>query len=116
FARATLALYQDRGGFAGGNFLHEVHQFGRLGRHRDHFVIAGVPANLTPQRLNLAPQVVSFQRILDRDVEFFEIQRLAHEIVSAQLESGLDVVQLRVGGNHDDGGGSAALFELFQDL
>ena len=115
-ARAALALNQDRGRLAGSDFLHEVHQFGRLRRHGDHFVIAGVPAHLAAQRLHLAAQVVGLERVLDGDVELFEVQRLADEVVGSEFQGALDVVQLRVGGDHDDGLGVTVLLELFQNL
>ena len=44
------------------------------------------------------------------------VQRFADEVIGAQLEGALHVIQLRVGRNHDDGRGIGALLELFQNL
>ena len=66
--------------------------------------------------MHFGAQTGGLQGILDGDVEFVEIERLADEIVGAELQCGLDVVQLRVGGDHDDGAGIAVLFELVENL
>ena len=54
--------------------------------------------------------------ILDGDVKLVEIDGLADEVVGAELEGGFDVVELRVGGDHDDGAGVAIFLELIEDL
>ena len=74
-----------------------------FGETRDHFVIAGAPAHFAAQRLDLGAQPRGFERVLDGDVQFVEIERLADEVVGAQLERGLDVIELGIGGDHDDG-------------
>ena len=51
FAGAALALHQNGGGFAGGNFADETHQFRHLLRDADHVVIAGAAAHFAAQRL-----------------------------------------------------------------
>ena len=56
------------------------------------------------------------ERVLDSDVQFLEVERLANEVIGAQLESCLYVVELGVGGNHDDGARIPVLLELVQHL
>ena len=79
-------------------------------------MITGAAAHLTAQRFHLRAQPRGFQRVLDGDRELVEIQRLANEIVGPQLERGLHVLQLRVGGNHDDGARVAGFLQLFQEF
>ena len=42
-----------------------------------------------------------FDRIADRDAEFFEVDRLADEIVSAAAQSRNGVIDLNIAGDHD---------------
>ena len=49
-------------------------------------------------------------------MELVEIDRLADEIVGAELERGFDIVELRVGGDHDDGAGVAVFLELIENF
>ena len=73
-----------------------------LRRDGDDFVISGVAPNFSAQRLDFGAQARGFERVLNGDAQFVEIERLADEVVSAQLERVLDVVQLRIGRDHDD--------------
>jgi hypothetical protein len=79
-------------------------------------VIAGATADLAAQRLHLGAQAGGLQRVLHRHRQFVEVQRLAHEVVGAQLERGLHVLQLRIGGDHDDGAGVVRFLQLLQDF
>ncbi len=58
----------------------------------------------------------SLERVLDGKLQFVEVDRLADKIVSAQLERGLHVIELRIGGDHDDRGAAAVLLELIEHL
>ena len=49
-------------------------------------------------------------------MEFVEVDGLADEVIGTELEGGFDVVELRVGGDHDDGAGVAIFFELVEDF
>ena len=49
-------------------------------------------------------------------MQFVEVQWFADKIVGAQLKRGLHVVQLRIGGDHDDRAGVAILLELIEDF
>ena len=89
--------------------LDEAQQLRHLLRDADDVVIAGAAAHLAAQRLNFGAQAGGFERVLDGDRELVEVQRLADEIVGAQLQRGLHVLQLRVGGDHDDGASVAGL-------
>src|SRR5581483_10993108 len=108
-AGAALALNQDGGGFAGGDFAHKAHQLGHLGGLADDLVVSRAAADFTAQGLDFAAQLVGFERVLDGDVEFVEVERLADEVVGAEFERHLNVVELRVGGDHDDGAGVTVL-------
>jgi len=68
------------------------------------------------QRLNLAAQAGSLECILDGDVEFLEIERLADEVVRAELQGSFHVIQLRVSRDHDHGASVPVLFELIKDF
>ena len=46
--------------------------------------------------------------------EFVEVDGLADEVEGAELDGGLDVVQLRVGGDHDHGAGVAVFLQPLQ--
>ena len=96
--------------------LDEAQQFSHLLGDADHVVVSGAAADLAAQRLDFGAQTRGLQRVLHRDREFVEVQRLADEVVGAQLERGLHVLELRVGGDHDDGAGVAGLLQLFQDF
>ncbi len=115
-AGAAFALNKDGGGFAGRDLAHEIQQLGHLGRDANHVVIAGAPVHFSTQGLHFGSQARGLERVLDGDVQFVEVERLADEVVGAQLEGGLHVVELRVGGNHDDGARVPVLLELVQHL
>ena len=66
--------------------------------------------------MHFGAQAGSFERVLDGDVQLVEIDRLADEVVGSQLERSFDVVELRIGGDHDDGAGVAAFLELIEHL
>ena len=66
--------------------------------------------------MQLAAQVRGLQCIPDGCLQFVEIDRLAHEVVRAQLEGCFHVVELRIGRNHDDGARVACLLQLIQHL
>ena len=55
------------------NLAHEVHELGHLGGDADHAVITGSAAHLTAQSLDFGAQGGGFERILDGDVKFIEI-------------------------------------------
>ncbi len=111
---AAFALNQNRRGFAGCNLFDEVHQFRHLGRNAHHVAIAGSASHLASQGLDFGAQAGGFKSVLDGNVQLIEIHRLAHEVVGPELERGLDVVELRIGGDHDDGAGVAILPELIE--
>ncbi len=115
-AGAALTLNQNGGGLAGRNLTDKIHELDHLGRDAYHAVIAGFAAYLTSQGLHFGTQARSLERILDGDVEFIEIDRLAHEVVGPEFECGFDIVKLRIGSDHDDGAGIAAFLELIQHL
>ena len=116
-AGAAFALDQDGGGFTGRHFLHEVHQLRHLRRDARQLRDIQCAAHFSAQRLHFGPQAGRFQRVLDGDLEFVEVERLADEIVSPQLESGFDVIELRIGRDHDHRRAHPAIFlSLFQDL
>src|SRR5208283_5740412 len=94
FAGAAFTLNQDGGGFAGSDFADKVHELGHLGGDADHAVISGYAADFAAQGLNLGAQTGGFECVLDGDVELVEIDRLADEVVGAQLEGSFDVVEL----------------------
>ncbi len=116
FAGAAFALNQDGGGLAGGDLADKVHELRHLGRDTSHVVIAGAATNLAAQGLYLTAQTGGLERILDGDVKFIEVEWLAHEIVSAELKRGLNVVELWISGDHNDGAGVATPLELFQNF
>ena len=96
--------------------LTKPQQLGHLRRDADDVVIARPAAYLAAQRFDLGAQPRGFQRVLDCDCEFVEIERLADKVVGAQLERSLYVVQLRIGRDHDDGAGVARFLELFENV
>ena len=96
--------------------LYEAHQLGRLRRDGDDFVITGGAADLATQRLDLGAQARRFQRILDGDAQFFEVERLADEVVGAQLKRGLHVIELRIGRDHDDRRRVGSFLNLLENL
>ena len=102
-AGATLALDQDGGRLAGGDLADEAQQLGHLLRDADHIVIAGATAHLAAQRFDLGAQAGGLERVFYRDRQFVEVQRLADEVVGAQLERRLHVLKLGIGGDHNDG-------------
>ena len=102
-AGSALALNEDGCRFTGRNLAYEAHQLRHLRRGTDDFVIARAPANLSTKCLNLVTQTGGFERILDGDVKLVKVDGLAYEVVGAQLERGLHIIQLRVGRDHDDG-------------
>ena len=110
-AGAAFALNEDGGGLAGGNLADEVHQLGHFRRHADHAVIADTAAHFSAQRLDLVTQAGLLQRVLDDNPQLVEFDGLAHEVVGPELERGFHIVQLGVGGNHDDGPDVATFFE-----
>ena len=79
-------------------------------------MVAGATAYFTAQRLDLGAQAGRFQSVLDGDRELVEIKWLADEVVSAELEGGLYVVQLRVSGDHDDRARVVVFLDLFEDV
>ena len=85
-----------------------------MARDADHAVITGSAAHLTAQRLDFGAQAGGLDRVLDGHVQLVEIDRFAHEVVGPELERGFDVVELRIGGDHDDGAGVAILLELIE--
>ena len=68
FAGAALALNQNRGGFAGRDFLHKTHQLEGFRRDGDDFMISGIAPDFASQRLDFGSQAGCLQRILDGDV------------------------------------------------
>ena len=85
-------------------------------RDANHVVVPGAPTDFAAQRLDLGAQAGGFQRILYRDRQLVEVERLADEVIGAQLERRFDVFQLRVGGDHDDRARVTGFLELFQDV
>ncbi len=61
-------------------------------------------------------EAAGLKGVLDGDGEFVEVERLADEIVGAQLERVFDVVELRVGGDHDDRTGAVVLLDVLKDF
>ena len=116
FAGAALALNKDRGSFAGGDFLDEDHHLLHFFRFGDNVVIAGAAPDLSAQRFDLVAQAAGFERVLDGDGEFVEIEGLADEIVGAELERVFHVVELRIGGDHDDGARATVGLDVLQHL
>ena len=116
FACPAFPLNQNRTGFAGGHFVHELHQFSHFSRHANDIVIAGAPAHFSAQGLHFVAERSRFQRVLQRDAEFLVIDRLADKVVRAQPQRGFHIFQLRIGRHHDDCARVAALLQLFQDL
>ena len=49
-------------------------------------------------------------------MEFVEIERLADEVVGAQLERDFHILKLRIGGDHDDGASVAIFLELIENF
>ena len=96
--------------------LDEAQQLRHLLRNADDIVVAGAAAHLAAQRFHFGAKARRLQRILDGDCELVEVQRLADEIVGAQLQRGLHVFQLRIGGDHDDRARVAGLLQLFEDF
>ena len=116
FAGAALALHENGGGFADRNLADEAQQVSHLGRHADDVVVAGTASHFAAQSLNFGAQAGGFQRVLDGDLKFVEIERLADEIVGAQLEGSFYVLQLRVSRDHDHCASVTGLLNLFQDV
>ncbi len=116
FARSAFALDENRGGLAGGDLLYETHQFCSLRRNCDHFVITRRAADLAAQRFDLGAKASRLERVLDGDAEFFEVERLADEVVGAQLKRGLHVIQLRIGRDHDDRRRVGSFLDLLEHL
>jgi len=91
-------------------------KFDHLRRDAHYAVITDSAAYLTSQGLDFGAQARGLERVLDGNVELIEIDGLAYEIEGPELECGFDIVQLRIGGDHDDGAGIASLLELIQHL
>ncbi len=109
-------LNQNGGGLAGRDLADEVHELRHLRRNAHHAVISSIAAHLAAQGLDFGAQARGLERVLDGDVELVEIDRLADKVVSAELERGFDIVELRIGGDHDDGAGVATFLELIEDF
>ena len=114
FTGSAFALNQNRRSFAGGHLAHEVHQFGHLGRDADHALVAGFAPHFTAQGLHFGAQMRCLESVLDGDVQFVEIDGLAYEVVGSELERGFHVVELGIGGDHNDGASVAIFLELIK--
>ncbi len=115
-ASAALALYQNRRRFAGGNLADEIHELGHLRGDAHDAVIAGVAPYLAAQALDFGAQARGLEGIFDGDVKLIEVDRFADEVVGSELERGFDIVELGVGGDHDDGAGVATFLELIKNF
>src|SRR3954447_7116419 len=116
FAGAAFALNEDGAGFAGGDFTNEVHYFLHLLRFGDHLVISGAAADLAAKRLVLRSQAARFESVLHGNGELIKVQRLTYEVVSAEFQRLLYVIELRVSGDHDDGSGTVVQPDVLEHL
>src|SRR5215468_5150650 len=108
-ASSALALNKDCRRFAGRDFPDKIHQLNHFAGYANHIVVTSATLHLSTQGLYLAAQTRGFQCVLDGDVQLFEVEWLADEIERAQLESRLNIIQLWIGRNHNDGA-SIAVF------
>jgi hypothetical protein len=106
----------DGRGLAGSDLADEPEQFCHLRRNAYHIVVSGAPANFPTQRFDFGTQTGGFERILDRDRQLVEVERLADEVVGPQLERVLDVVQLRVRRDHNDGARVVGFLDLLENV
>ena len=96
-------------------FSNEVHQFRHLGRDAHDTFDSRLRAYFAARRLDFSC-AGSWLRAHSgwKTVQFVKVDGLADKIVSSQLERGLHIIELRIGGDHDDGAGVAALLELIE--
>ncbi len=115
-AGAALALDEDGGGGAGGDFGDELEQGDHFGGDGDDFATTGLAAYLVAEGGELGAEVIGFEGVLDGDVKFIEIDGFTDEIVGAELESAFDIIELRGAGHHDDDGEFAGEGKIFQEI
>src|SRR5580658_4330123 len=111
-AGAALTLNEDGSSGAGGDFGDKIEQGRHFGGDGDDFAMAALAANFVAESFHFGTEVIGFESVLYRDVELVKIDGLADEIVGAELEGALDVVDLGYARHHDNDGKVARLAEV----
>ena len=116
FPGAALALNEHGGSFAHRHLAHEAHQLDHARGFPHHLVITGALAHLIAQAVALGTQARAVDGVGQGDLQLIKIQRLLDEVQGPQFDGRLDVVKLRITGNHDDGNGKVVLLDFAQDF
>ncbi len=102
FAGARCALKQYRGHFAFGDLLRDGQHLAHRRRVADDLIETELLRALAAKHVHFAAKLARFDRVANRDLKFFEVDRLADKVVGAAAEGRDRLIDQHVRGDHDD--------------